>query len=487
MAHVAQQIRAAALRDRRCRRARLALPALLAVASVALATVAFAVLATTRAAPAAGASSSTSPATPPKVSAISPNNGASAGGTLVRIDGTGFSGVTAVFFGGVPAASVTVKSATTILARSPPGSGTVAVRVRADGSSEDVAQDQFAYDPPPHEPWLGLNGNNSTYLGDVRAFVAHGIVFDRSGPIEWTAGEGLAGRGAALETDLRNGMIPVVTIEYRGYSGRYSPDPAFPTEARGSRSLSEYVAGFLASASAILAAHPGRRILFEPINEPWGYTSPQFSGAEYAAVIARLLPAAREAHIPPESIYVGATGKHWVEQMYAARAQLRSEVEGWYLHPYGPPGGSLAEDSSGIESVPRVQAEMESGQNNLIVSELGFCALDVNAGRACGFQRVAHSVEAAALLTTTLERAGEYHRAGWLRALLVYSRNDGGWAMQLPHGVLTAQGEALDAFADPARSTAADAGEALSGPPLLPAPLSGTLLCALAGAFVCGA
>jgi hypothetical protein len=162
-------------------------------------------------------------------------------------------------------------------------------------------------------------------------------------------------------------------------------------------------------------------------------------------------------------------------------------VHGWYLHPYGPAAGSVAEDSSGIESVPHVQAEMESGQNNLIISELGFCALDVNAGQACGIQRVAHSVEAAALLTTTLERAEEYHRAGWLRALLVYSRNDGGWAMQVAHGALTAQGEALEAFADPGRSSAAAPGEAPSGPPLLAAPLSGTLLCALRGAFVCGA
>ena len=40
------------------------------------------------------------------------------------------------------------------------------------------------------------------------------------------------------------------------------------------------------------------------------------------------------------------------------------------------------------------------------------------------------------------------HRAGWLRALLVYSRNDGGWAMQLRGGALTAQGRALESFAD---------------------------------------
>jgi hypothetical protein len=287
-------------------------------------------------------------------------------------------------------------------------------------------------------------------------------------------------------------MIPVVTIEYRGYDGRYTPDPAFPTDAGGSASLREYVAGFIATASAIRAAHPGARILFEAMNEPWGYTTPRFTGAQYASVIAKLLPAARQAGLPLESIYVGAIGRHWVEQMYRARPALRREVGGWYLHPYGPPTGSHEEDSGGIESIPRVQAEMTSGQNNIIVSELGFCALDVNAGQGCGHERVDHSIEAAALLTQTLESAAEYHAAGWLRALVIYSRNDGGWAMQLPQGILTAQGEALEAFAEaqrtgrtPASSEQAEAVGGIAIPPLALAPLTSGLLCSLPGAFVC--
>ena len=44
------------------------------------------------------------------------------------------------------------------------------------------------------------------------------------------------------------------------------------------------------------------------------------------------------------------------------------------------------------------------------------------------------SSQAAANLTQMLDNALPYHRAGWLRALLVYSRNAGGWAMQLPGG-----------------------------------------------------
>jgi hypothetical protein len=243
-------------------------------------------------------------------------------------------------------------------------------------------------------------------------------------------------------------MIPVIAIEYKGYAGEYNSDPHFPTEARGSKTLQEYVEGFITSASAIRAAYPGRTILFEPMNEPWGYTTPQFNGAQYADVIAKLLPAARLAGIPLSTIYVGANGKRWLSQMYNAQPSLRTQVQGWYFHPYGAARGSFEENSQGIQSLPHVQAEMTSGQNNIIVSEVGYCAQDVNGGRSCSSENFAHGSEAAEQLTETLNNALPYHEAGWLKALLVYSRNAGGWAMQLPRGELTPSGEALQAFAD---------------------------------------
>lgn len=92
---------------------------------------------------------------------------------------------------------------------------------------------------------------------------------------------------------------------------------------------------------------------------------------------------------------------------------------------------------------------MTSGQNNIIVSEIGFCALDVSRAPDClGHAEAPDSSRAAALLTGTLGVALSYRDAGWLRALIVYVRADGGWSMQTPGGRLTAQGEALDAFAD---------------------------------------
>ena len=100
----------------------------------------------------AGGTSATSPAdqftyvAAPTVTGISPTTGPAAGGTMVTITGTGFTGATAVDFGTTPATSVTVVSATTITADSPAGTGTVDVTVTTAG--RDVGHspaDQFTY------------------------------------------------------------------------------------------------------------------------------------------------------------------------------------------------------------------------------------------------------------------------------------------------------------------------------------------------------
>jgi IPT/TIG domain-containing protein len=394
-------------------------------------------------------------AAPPTLSAISPNNGPEVGGTAVTITGSGFGPRSSVRFGATPAAAVRVAGPTSITAESPAGGGTANVVVATAGARSAASpRARFAYDRPPSSPWLGLNGNNSTGLGAVGAFAQHGIVYDRSGPVEWTAGQ-LAQRGGvataagrALSADIADGMIPVVTIEYRGYAGTFSPDASFPSEAHGSQTLDEYVAGFIASATSIFAAHPGVGILLEAINEPWGYTTPRYNGAQYADVVAKLLPAAARAGIPLNEIYIAASGRHWVTQMYAEQPRLQTEIGGWYLHPYGPPSGSFAEASAGIQSLPQVQAEMTSGQNNLIVSEVGYCAENVNDGKACGGLDTSSDTRAAENLGAMLVNALPYHEAGWLRALLIYSRNDGGWAMETAGGKLTAQGRVLLAFAE---------------------------------------
>ncbi len=87
----------------------------------------------------------------PTVSGISPTAGPTAGGTLVTITGTGFTGVTAVDFGANPATSFTVVSTTSIAAFSPAGTGSVGVTVTtASGTSAISSGDVFAYAATPN-------------------------------------------------------------------------------------------------------------------------------------------------------------------------------------------------------------------------------------------------------------------------------------------------------------------------------------------------
>jgi hypothetical protein len=85
---------------------------------------------------------------PPTVTSVSPASGLVAGGTVVIITGTSFTGATSVSFGGAPAMSFTVNSATSITATSPAGTGAVDVVVtNSSGSSATGAVDRFTYIP----------------------------------------------------------------------------------------------------------------------------------------------------------------------------------------------------------------------------------------------------------------------------------------------------------------------------------------------------
>ncbi len=82
----------------------------------------------------------------PTVTAISPTGGPTAGGTVVTITGTSFTGATAVDFGTTPATNVTVVSSTSITADSPAGTGTANVTVTTPfGTSATSSADQFTY------------------------------------------------------------------------------------------------------------------------------------------------------------------------------------------------------------------------------------------------------------------------------------------------------------------------------------------------------
>ncbi|MGO4649772.1 beta strand repeat-containing protein, partial [Nocardia sp. 2YAB30] len=73
----------------------------------------------------------------PTLTTVVPNIGPAAGGTTVVVTGTGLTGATAVTFGGTPAASFTVDSATQITAMTPAGTGTVQLTVTTSGGTSN--------------------------------------------------------------------------------------------------------------------------------------------------------------------------------------------------------------------------------------------------------------------------------------------------------------------------------------------------------------
>jgi uncharacterized repeat protein (TIGR02543 family) len=82
----------------------------------------------------------------PTVAAISPSSGSTAGGDTVTITGTGFTGATAVNFGGTAATNYTVVSDTEITATAPAGTGTVDTTVTtANGTSSTISADKYTY------------------------------------------------------------------------------------------------------------------------------------------------------------------------------------------------------------------------------------------------------------------------------------------------------------------------------------------------------
>ena len=86
----------------------------------------------------------------PTVTAVTPATGSSAGGTVVTVVGSNFSGATAVLFGGTPAATFTVISDSAILVTAPPGTaGTVDIQVVTYVASTTSAADQFTYSAAP--------------------------------------------------------------------------------------------------------------------------------------------------------------------------------------------------------------------------------------------------------------------------------------------------------------------------------------------------
>ncbi len=318
--------------------------------------------------------------------------------------------------------------------------------------------------PPPADAWLGLAYNSSSGAGGIRQFAAHGVVFDRSGGLEASAGhtlENSARLADGVDRSFRAGMVPDVEIDPATGPMGCVADPNATTRClpQSPADIQDYVAGFTATAGSVLRAYPGRRILFEPMNEPWNWASPagtlsgRKAATEYARILAHLLPAIRVAGIPLGDVYVPATGvlmdgTSWVHDLYMAQpclvpgASSCGPVGGWNLHPYGLPGSN----TEGIDSVPGIRQGMRSGEDNIVVSEIGFCSRDVQGGKGCDQNQpdiAGSNLSTAVWLRDTLHTAMRMRAAGWLKALLIWDRAGDGWSMEYPDGSLTPQGDVL--------------------------------------------
>jgi|SRR5665213_809248 len=130
-----------------------------------------------------------SPSAGPTITSLAPPKGRVSAGVNIRINGTNFSGATAVSFGSKSAISFTVRTPKQIVAVDPIGTGTVDVQVTTPaGASPIVPADQFTYvgEAPkvgrvsPHEgpaaggTVVGVQGRNfleatAVYFGAVSA------------------------------------------------------------------------------------------------------------------------------------------------------------------------------------------------------------------------------------------------------------------------------------------------------------------------------
>jgi hypothetical protein len=143
----------------------------------------------------------------PVITSISPSSGPTDGGTAVTIHGTGFTGATAVLFGGAEATSVAVHSATLIDATTPAGLGSVNVTVTTpSGSSATGAASQFAYAVPP----VASNGSSPFVDPGLSAQLVSnllGVLTSATSP-DAVEAQDIIMRRIALEGDVIGSRVP---------------------------------------------------------------------------------------------------------------------------------------------------------------------------------------------------------------------------------------------------------------------------------------
>jgi len=153
----------------------------------------------------------------PIITSISPASGSIAGGTVITISGTGFTGATAVKFGSTAATSVKVTSVTTITATAPAHvAGTVDVTVTTSGgTSATSAADQYTYEVPPAVTKVNLNtgplgGGTPVSITGTNLLGATKVYFGGTPATSYTVNS--ATSITATSPAAQSGSIVVITV-----------------------------------------------------------------------------------------------------------------------------------------------------------------------------------------------------------------------------------------------------------------------------------
>jgi hypothetical protein len=230
----------------------------------------------------------------PTVSAISPNNGKLAGGTVVTITGSNFNGTTTVDFGTKAATAVKVVNATTITATSPSGTGAVDVTVSTtQANSATSPADVFNYlgkptitsVSPASGPQSGgsvvtISGTNfanplTVYFGPNLAAAATVV---NSSTIIATAPPGTA--TINVKVDTSEGYSPIVTADLFAYE--LPPTVTYVTPAKGpaggGTSVTIHGSNFGTSASVSFGGVPATKVVVLATYEITAVAPPHAAG-----------------------------------------------------------------------------------------------------------------------------------------------------------------------------------------------------------------
>ena len=173
-------------------------------------------------------------ASAPAVTGVSPATGATAGGQVVTITGTDFTGTSAVSFGGTAAASFTILSDTQISAVAPSAgsSGAVDVTVTTNnGTSTAVTADEFTY--------LATAAPTVTGLGTTSGTTAGGTSVGVTGTDFTSASQVLFGSTPATSFTV-NSSTSITATAPAGYAGAVDLTVTTPSGVSATSSSDEF-------------------------------------------------------------------------------------------------------------------------------------------------------------------------------------------------------------------------------------------------------